>query len=592
MANETKVQAFVHALEEGGWVSRIRLILLLAAVATVFQIVILSQFKGLSNDKGMDQAQIGRQIARGEGFTTKFLRPIAYGQFVRHFGSFPEGDIPDTYNAPLNPYVDSILLRFTKSTWKMTEKDVVYASDRIIASASLVFFIMSVGVNFTIAKRLFDRRLALLGMGLVLLCDVFWNFSMTGLPQMLMLLIFSLVNYCLVRAIDARDGGTLKMKLIWLGLSGVGFGLLVLAHGLAIWIFIGALVYIGFAFWPKEGAWWLRVLLHPAWIPFFIVLGMEGPWLLRLYHLTGNPFGVALYSGYGQLLGSESQVMRSMSLDSGGLTFAWFRSKVQAQTIAQLSSIYTYLGHSPIAPVFFIALLHQYKKPDTASFRWCLALMWLSALLGMSLFGLPEDGPIHANDLHVLFIPLTLFYGLAFVLVLWTRLAADRPEANLKIVRRSFFVAVYILSAFPLAHMLITANGRVQWPPYVPPYIAILGEWTDPNEIITSDMPWAVAWYADRVCLWLPDTQANFTDLHDYQRLHNPIVGLYLTPVSCDTHLFSDIMKGEYKEWSPFILRNLNIRTSNFQLPERTALPIENECIFFSDRNRWSVKPE
>ncbi len=69
---------------------------------------------------------------------------------------------------------------------------------------SLLFFIISVGINFTIAKRLFDRRLALLGMGLIFVCDVFWNFSLTGLPQMLMLLVFSLVNYCLVRAIENR----------------------------------------------------------------------------------------------------------------------------------------------------------------------------------------------------------------------------------------------------------------------------------------------------------------------------------------------------------------------------------------------------
>src|SRR5271168_3681104 len=123
MANETKVQAFIHALEEGGWVSRIRLILLLAAIAMVYFIVIFSQFKGLSNDKGMDQAQIGRQLASGHGFTTKFLRPIAYAQFVRRFGKLPTGDIPDTYNAPLNPFVDSLLLRFTKKTWPMTEKD-------------------------------------------------------------------------------------------------------------------------------------------------------------------------------------------------------------------------------------------------------------------------------------------------------------------------------------------------------------------------------------------------------------------------------------------------------------------------------------
>lgn len=589
MANETKVQAFIHALEEGGWVSRIRLILLLAAISTVYSIVILSQFKGLSNDKGMDQAQIGRQLATGHGFTTKFLRPIAYSQMLRHQGKFPSGDIPDTYNAPLNPYIDSLLLRATHQLQPMTEKVIVYVGDRIIAGASLLFFLLSVGVNFTTAKRLFDRRLALLGMGLVLVCDTFWNFSLTGLPQMLMLLIFSLVTYCLVRAIEARDAG--RAALLWLALSGIGFGLMILAHGLAVWIFIGALVYMAAAFRPRNGAWWLRILLHPAWIPVFIVLAMEGPWLLRLYNLTGNPFGVALYSGFGQLIGSESMVMRSQALDTGGLSFAWFRSKVQQETIAQLSNIYSYLGHSPVAPVFFVSLLHLFKKPDTASFRWCVLLMWLFALLGMSLFGLPETGAIHANDLHVLFIPMMIFYGLAFVLVLWTRLSTERSEVSLRLVRWTFLTAIYLISGFPLLYMLIV-GGRfpIQWPPYYPGGISLLATWTDPTEIITSDMPWAVAWYADRVCIWLPDTIANFMDLHDYNRLNAPIVGLYLTPVSGDARLFADVEKGEYKEWAPFILRNVSTRDFPFQAV--TALPIEGECIFFADRNRWSIKAE
>jgi hypothetical protein len=141
--------------------------------------------------------------------------------------------------------------------------------------------------------------------------------------------------------------------------------------------------------------------------------------------------------------------------------------------------------------------------------------------------------------------------------------------------------------------MLITASGRVQWPPYVPPYIAILGGkdgFTDPDEIITSDMPWAVAWYAQRVSLWLPETMDTFMDMHDYNRLNAPIVGLYLTPVSGDTRFYSDIIKGQYREWSKFILRNIDTRGFPFQAV--TALPEDNECIFYSDRNRWSAKAE
>ncbi len=35
-------------------------------------------FRGLNSPQAMDQAQIAREIARGNGFTTKFIRPVAY----------------------------------------------------------------------------------------------------------------------------------------------------------------------------------------------------------------------------------------------------------------------------------------------------------------------------------------------------------------------------------------------------------------------------------------------------------------------------------------------------------------------------------
>ena len=436
MANETKVQAFIHLPKKGAGVGRILFILLLAAIASVYIIVILGQFKGLDNDKGMDQAQVGRQLATGHGFTTKFVRPIAYGQFTRvHGGALPAGDLPDTYNAPLNPFVDSLLFRFQGVAAKvctaiapklpipgiqpviqgigdsdvpMTSKDIVFPKDRLIAGASLLFYIISIWFNYIIALRLFDKRLALLGMGLLVVCDVYWQFALTGLPQNLMVLIFSLVNYCQVRAIENQKAG--KNFLLWLGLSGVGFGLLVLAHGLAIWLFAGALLYMGFAFLPREGVWWVRGLLHPAWVPLLVVVAMEGSVAAAALTISrAIHSAIALYSGYGQLLGTESQVMRSLSLDASQLTFAWFRSKVQAQTIFQFSNIYSFLGHSPIAPVFFVSLLHLFKRPETASFRWCVLYMWIFGVLGMSLFGLNETGDIHANDLHILFVPMTIF---------------------------------------------------------------------------------------------------------------------------------------------------------------------------------------
>ena len=237
-----------------------------------------------------------------------------------------------------------------------------------------------------------------------------------------------------------------------------------------------------------------------------------------------------------------------------------------------------------VAPVFFVALLHLFRRRSTAVFRWCALLMWSGAVLGMSIFGL-DALPLQANDLHVLFIPLFTFYGMAYVLVLWSRL-----EVNVKVVRVAFVVMLYVVCGFPFLLTLVAlhlpANSRVEWPPYVPPYIAILGSWTNDREIIMSDMPWAVAWYADRRSLWLPLTVKEFNEMNDYKSLEAPIVGLYLTPVSGDQPFLSGIVKGDYKDWAPFILRNGIPR--NFALRAVTVLPVDNQCTFYADRDRWT----
>ncbi len=61
----------------------------------------------------MDQAQIAREIARGDGFTTKIIRPLAYWQAEQasrgHRSPF-EG-FRDTYHAPLNPLILGAVLK-------------------------------------------------------------------------------------------------------------------------------------------------------------------------------------------------------------------------------------------------------------------------------------------------------------------------------------------------------------------------------------------------------------------------------------------------------------------------------------------------
>jgi hypothetical protein len=208
----------------------------------------------------------------------------------------------------------------------------------------------------------------------------------------------------------------------------------------------------------------------------------------------------------------------------------------------------------------------------------------------MAVFGMPDLAATKSNDLHILFIPLMICYGLALVLVMWTRL-----DINVRLLRIGFITMLFVVSALPFLNQFLILIGPAQpppvaWPPYVPPYISLLNKWTRDNEIITSDMPWAVAWYADRESLWLPMSVRDWLDLNDYNQLKGRIVGLYLTPITGNRSFISEVMKGEYKEWAPFIMRNVN--TKEFPLKAVTPLPIDGECVYYSDRKRWENNEE
>ena len=138
----------------------------------------------------------------------------------------------------------------------------------------------------------------------------------------------------------------------------------------------------------------------------------------------------------------------------------------------------------------------------------------------MTVYGINEEQGVAANQLHIIFVPILTCYGLAFLLVQWNRL-----EIDFGLARLAFVSFLFLLCALPMifaAPLLGPWKPAIRWPPYVPPYIAVLNDWMQPNEIIASDMPWAIAWYADRRSLWVPDTMKTFTDLNDYNLWAGP----------------------------------------------------------------------
>ena len=569
--NEIGAQNAVHSIDQGKSAPYIRGGMFVALIIGLSLLYLFVQFRGFSSVTAMDQAQISRNLASGKGLATQIIRPLAVWQLKQAGKDVPKDLLPDFYQAPLNPLVNALPLAAVQSTWKMYPTDLVYTPERVIVCVSIFFFLLSVGIWYFVGKLLFDSRLSILACAIILVTDMMWQFSMSGLPQMLMLFLFSGIVWLTLFAMKHIE----RVPVVMGCLVGAGllFGLMVLAHGLAVWIFVGWLLFALIYFRPRG----ILALVAVAGI-LMVVL----PWMIRNYSVCGNPFGLSIYdTTVSEGASPEAGYLRSFE-GPPSVSRMFQSTKIKTGIAGQVKMIFSLLGMNLAAAVFFMALMHPFRSEVTSLFRWAILLMWMGAVFGMAAFGV--GGAISSNQLHVLFLPVFIFYGLAFLLVLWGRLEFTSP-----ILRTIFLGVVILLCALPMVSTLFSGRQlAVQWPPYVPPYIGILGDWFEEKEIIASDMPWAVSWYAQRKSLLLPESVKDFSQASDYGLLGAPISGLYLTPITGNSALFSDIYKGIYKGWALLITRPPNV--SGFALPVYTALPIEGECIIFADRDRWTKR--
>lgn len=516
-------------------------------------------FRGLNSPQAMDQAQIAREIARGNGFTTKMIRPAAYYQAQKvQNRSVSLMGFEDTYHSPLNPLLNAAVLKIigadSSDAWQMKDKEMVFPLDRVIATVCTLFFLMAIGVNYLLISRIFDAKIAGVCAILMLFSETFWNYSLSGLPQMLMLLLFSCAIYFVYRAVEAAAEGRIAMTPAII--AGVFFTLLALTHWMTVWIALGYIIFAAVAFRPR-GIIGLSVLILVL-IPAVFVM-------VRNQAITGSPFGTAFYTLYNGLgNGSETSVMRTLDLDSEVLDLNGIIGKTLRTTLLQTTNIIPFLGGIIIAPLFFISLLHPFKRASIANFRWAILLMWLTTAFGLTLFGISTK-ELDPNQLHLLFAPIMVAYGLAFVSILWSRLEF---VASTPILRNVHHIVIIGVCALPLVlslplkvrvgMQLRDRGGVPNWPPYYAPALnskktGVKG-WINDNQITFSDQPWAVAWYADRVSVWLPPDHEAFEKIESIaEDLQTPVAGILISPLSNASGSLAEIAV-QYKDFTFMVL--------------------------------------
>ncbi|HEX5791137.1 MAG TPA: hypothetical protein VFY13_08275 [Luteolibacter sp.] len=499
---------------------------------------LLVTFRGLESAHGMDQAQIAREIARGNGFVTKMIRPVDHYLAEKKAERAVElSSFKDTYHAPLGPLVTAAVFKLVDAgnadAWQMDDKQLVHPLDRIVACVATIFFLLAIGVNYLLIARMFDAKIAGVCAIIMLFCGCYWQFALSGLPQMLMLLLFSCAMYFAHRAIEMTQEG--RVAIVPALVAAVFFTLLAFTHWVTVWIALGYILFAAIAFRPRAliGVGALLMLLLPG---IFIIV--------RNFSITGTPFGSAFLTLYNGLAnGSEASVMRNIDLDAQPLVLDGLIRKLLHAALVQTHDIVPLLAGIVVAPLFFLALLHPFKQKPVANLRWAVLLMWSLNALGLALFGISKE-ELDPNQTHLLFAPIMTAYGVAFVSILWSRLDF---VAQVPMLRNVHLMVMCVLCALPMlldlpreARIGLTLRDRggyPHWPPYHPQKLNSrldgLQGWVAQNEVVFSDQPWAVAWYADRISIWLPPTKEGFAKLETVAvDTHTPAVGVLISPSS------------------------------------------------------------
>jgi len=573
------LQEFIHKLEVAGGMRYLKIGLAVLAILGVITLYNIQSFKNMATQEAMDSAQLARNIAERKGYTTSFVRPFSMYLFKRHNEMAPNAvdkrlaDLteiknlqPDLSNPPVYPIVlaglmkvlpfDYVISAKPKIFWSSKGEFWRYQPDFLISVFNQLLFFGAIVAFYYLAKRFFDARVALTSAVLLFGAEVFWRFSVSGLSTILLFLIFIGVVWCLVLA--EEEGREMKRGMAVLVGLAVAAGLLTGMGGLTRysfgWLILPVLVF--FALFGGQSRWLLALA---ALVAFAVVFT---PWVVRNELISGTPFGTAGYSIFATTgVFPEYKLERSFVPDfafGGNIWMKIFTQKLLGNSKDILQNEFPRLGGNWIGAFFLVGLLVGFANVTASRIRYFL-LMCLAVLLAAQALGHPqlsEDSePINPAKILLLASPLVLLYGVSFFYLL-----LDQIYLPIRELRYVIIGAFCVIACLPMLFALLPSRTRtpLSYPPNHPPSIQRAANYAKPDELTMSDVPWAMAWYGQRQCVWLtPKIQPDFSDINDLQK---PVNVLYLTSITLDSRIITDWLRVP-ESWPPIIFETMQFIT-------------------------------
>lgn len=562
-------------------------ILVVVLLLSITCVQFFFNFRGLKSEVAMDQAQIARNIARGEGNTTHVLRPIqlmtdsnraginpslsleelqeratikaAQGDQLINPKEFSPFKLTNTRYAPLYPLVEAGIFRLAGihrfDLWKMDGSNMIYLPDRIVAAISCLFFIGAVLSAYFVLYKIFDSTIACFSCSSLILSDMFLQYATSGLPCMMMLFFFIWGIYFLYLALQKNNVelGQPKHILLPIILSSICFTTVCLSGWIGLWPMVGFILFVALKFRPNG--------LYA--IPPLVILGLA--LLIPVYMnraASGSIAGTAFYSICTGFIGTEDTAMRELFFGEVSLGSKQdLIINIIKNILAQGDLLYENLGNLPLALIFIISTLHRFKNPSANYIKWAIFGMWVFSLIGMALYvGQSTKDSLSAGQLMLLFAPFFTAFGAAMTL----NIIARHSKELTPILRASVMMIALLVTSLPLiltlphivkVGILTSHRGIPAWPPYYPLGInQEIHSQIPANEVVMTDQPAAVSWYADRKTLAMPKLVSHFGVLERLLNIYDGKVGgILISPKSREKRNPSDVSR-TYGDFAPLVL--------------------------------------
>ncbi len=568
---ESRVQNLVYILEVGAGAKILKGFLFGLFIIILSILYMANQYVGFSSPRSMDQAQLARSFAETGTLTTRVIRPASI-RLLQEKGKLPpspavDGALlrhPDLVNAPLWPVVMGLAFKAAGTDFAPPMSAKHAPENWVILPLNLLFCFLSGLLLYLMGRQLFDPRVAFTALCLFFLTNALWAGAIAGSDLPLTLLLHTFALWCLLKLLRSEEGSAFWKLGVLSALMGASLALAFLSRYAALTALPGFLLVLVMGN-KRRG-------LLPALITLVVFAGVTAPWILRNVAVSGTPFGIAPELA----LRSDIHDLAARSLET-----LPGNEELPRQLLARLLLVVenvfslerTGFGSGLVLCFFVVALFYRFQRAPVRALRWSAVFTYGLVILASGIFGEAQLA------VTLILLPLVILYGSAFF-----HLMLDRLQIGVQIVSLSLVAGFVLVQALPMLAVMMPPRPS-SYPPYFAADSGLVARFFKPQELICTDMPWATAWYGGLLSLQMPVTVDEFYEIHDRRQ---PIRGLFLTQLTRDKRLLSDLSRGPFRSWKKII--ELSGLPRGFPTPFFIPLRQE-EQLLFADSPRWNQPP-